>query len=468
MASPPAAPTLVERLREAWDRRATPRRFTGASFEGVTFEDPVDLSGACFRDVSFRGATFKKSVDFRGAEFHGEVRFDCATFEGSAYFADVDFYDRVRFDREHRAREDPLDWPEEVSFKGWADFTGARFHARAGFAGARFEGRAMFKDAEFAGDASFVGARFCEARTFGPFDVAGRLELDRASFEAPVRIQAGARRVMLRRTQFLARTTLELSWAHVVLDDAEFAQPSVLAGPSGISAPIGAGHGRETARPSIRSMRHANVGNLTLADVDLSTCRFAGAHRLDGLRLDGRIPFARKPKRTFTRRRAIVEELDLRERAETKHVTADRVARTYRALRKGREDNKDEPGAADFYYGEMEMRRLDARGFERRILGLYRAVSGYGIRASRALACLVITVVAATLALRAWGFDSDQGLWDSLLFSFESTSSLFRGPTVIEASELNTWGHAFQICLRLLGPLFFGLALLALRGRVKR
>ena len=29
----------------------------------------------------------------------------------------------------------------------------------------------------------------------------------------------------------------------------------------------------------------------------------------------------------------------------------------YRALRKGREDVKDEPGAADFYYGEMEMRR---------------------------------------------------------------------------------------------------------------
>jgi Luciferase-like monooxygenase len=35
------------------------------------------------------------------------------------------------------------------------------------------------------------------------------------------------------------------------------------------------------------------------------------------------------------------------------------IATIYRALRKGREDNKDEPGAADFYYGEMEMRRHD-------------------------------------------------------------------------------------------------------------
>jgi hypothetical protein len=81
---------------------------------------------------------------------------------------------------------------------------------------------------------------------------------------------------------------------------------------------------------------------------------------------------------------------------------------TYRALRKGREDRKDEPGAADFYYGEMEMRRQgpfrhEAKpapgsrratpGGERLILWLYWLVSGYGLRASRALIALVVTVV---------------------------------------------------------------------------
>jgi len=30
----------------------------------------------------------------------------------------------------------------------------------------------------------------------------------------------------------------------------------------------------------------------------------------------------------------------------------------YRSLRESLEDRTDEPGAADFYYGEMEMRRL--------------------------------------------------------------------------------------------------------------
>ena len=38
-----------------------------------------------------------------------------------------------------------------------------------------------------------------------------------------------------------------------------------------------------------------------------------------------------------------------------------RITAIYRALRKGREDSKDEPGAVDFYYGEMEMRRARDR-----------------------------------------------------------------------------------------------------------
>jgi hypothetical protein len=42
-------------------------------------------------------------------------------------------------------------------------------------------------------------------------------------------------------------------------------------------------------------------------------------------------------------------------------VESARLAALYRELRKGREDAKDEPGAADFYYGECEMRRIIAR-----------------------------------------------------------------------------------------------------------
>jgi hypothetical protein len=60
---------------------------------------------------------------------------------------------------------------------------------------------------------------------------------------------------------------------------------------------------------------------------------------------------------------------------------------------KGREDSKDEPGAADFYYGEMEMRRHSTGTPPSRrpivsIIWLYWLVSGYGLRASRALIAL--------------------------------------------------------------------------------
>jgi hypothetical protein len=35
-------------------------------------------------------------------------------------------------------------------------------------------------------------------------------------------------------------------------------------------------------------------------------------------------------------------------------------------------------------------------------------------------------------------------------------------------AAVSGWGEVIQIVLRLAGPLFFGLALLSLRGRVKR
>ena len=155
----------------------------------------------------------------------------------------------------------------------------------------------------------------------------------------------------------------------------------------------------------------------------------------------------------------------------------EQIAAIYRALRKGREDGKDEPGAADFYYGEMEMRRQRPRGQEaerraapageRLVLWLYWLVSGYGLRASRALASLALTVVVFALLFDWWGTRPDQDFGRTLLFSLQSTSSLSRVPET-PGFALTAAGELMQVVLRLLGPLFFGLALFSLRGRVKR
>jgi hypothetical protein len=171
----------------------------------------------------------------------------------------------------------------------------------------------------------------------------------------------------------------------------------------------------------------------------------------------------------------------------------------YRALRKGREDSKDEPGAADFYYGEMEMRRHDrtAPWPERLVLWLYWLVAGYGLRASRALGWLLCVLVVATVLLAAVGFappPSTNPLSTTIIgiapqqhIGFEATPPTMTaarpfpdrlGTAALVALEgavfrtsdqaLTFKGRLIHTTVRFVGPVLLGLALLSIRGRVKR
>jgi hypothetical protein len=189
-------------------------------------------------------------------------------------------------------------------------------------------------------------------------------------------------------------------------------------------------------------------------------------------------------------------------------VTAERIGALYRALRKALEDVKNEPGAADFYYGEMEMRRhANTTIFaERAILWLYWLVSGYGLRALRALAVLVILGVIVTTVLVGWGLaastPSEQMVGvvtttphqpaqiNATLYTSTPTSApglppatqrwtaqrtrvalqvamesiVFRSTT----EPLTTAGVWSTIVARILGPVLLALAVLSIRNRVKR
>jgi uncharacterized protein YjbI with pentapeptide repeats len=464
-----------------------------------------------FDRALFRGATFEQGANLTRAEFENEAHFERTTFKEWVSFRDAIFNCQAVFEHQE-AEEDEGEqlggWQHEVRFGGWADFRRAHFTQGACFGGAIFESRARFGAARFGSmrkqeGGSFEGARFERARTFGPVVVRGRFVLDRVAFEAPVRIEVSACELSCERTQFLARTTLEVRFAHLNLVDAEFAQPSIVAGSPGEQfkrddfeeqredvdgqredvdqrlddselAPLC----EKGDKPRISSLHRANVEQLAVANVDLSGCLFSGAYNLDRLRFGEGVHFDSTERwfRRRTRRFIIDEERQLRgwpengldePRPET--PGPDRIARAYRALRKGREDNKNEPGAADFYYGEMEMRRKDSSGFEKLVLFMYWCVSGYGLRASRALGFLLATILLFALGLAACaGFEPDQGYWRSVLYSAESTSGLFRQPRPPDGVHLTDSGHVFQMGLRLLGALFVGLALLALRGRVKR
>jgi hypothetical protein len=421
------------------------------------------------------------------------------TFGGRASFERARFFSRAEFGGERGA-----------AFGEWAVFAQARFVADAMFGGADFAGRAIFGRARVYGRLTrFDGATFEQARTFGPLRVPGTLVLDRATFLAPVSVEVSADQVSGHRVRFPEGANLRVLHGDIALDEAQFGQPSILAGPpqesqeqltdGGTTGPTSGAR----ATPRMVSVRQADVGNLVLGDVDLGPCLFAGAHNLDGLRIEGAptfrwapagwrrdgswFPWRWSPRQTIAEeqmwrasqhkhsedwdppeRRALQWLNESSSLPDVQQLDAEQIAGIYRALRKGREDSKDAPGAADFYYGEMEMRRKATPRFsmERLVLSLYWLVSGYGLRASRALVALATTIALGAVLLGLFGFDAGKHPDDgTLLFAAETSISLLRAP---DTENLTAVGHIVQIVLRLAGPLFFGLALLSLRGRVKR
>jgi hypothetical protein len=343
---------------------------------------------------------------------------------------------------------------------------------------------------------------------------------------AIVLIEAVADRLSCLAVTFRSNAVLRLRFAEVVLDNSLFAGPATISfaedafrrqtmseGPQPTLFDEGSLADRRHPRPRLLSLRRVDAGQIVVADVDLSACLFHGAHNLDRLRIEGPPPFAWAPRawrvrigrrwflvwRQWTRRQTLAEEhcywqekpqalsesrsrllrptwhppecgapdwVAERTRQPVHQLSADRVAELYRALRKAQEDNKNAPGAADFYYGEMEMRRRSASTSpgEQVILYLYWAASGYGLKSIRALGWLVLALVCGAIVLQFAGFDrSPHSIWTSLLYGAESALSIQN-----DSIKVSAWGRVIRIALRVLGPLFLGLALLSIRNRVKR
>ncbi|MFF8373570.1 MULTISPECIES: hypothetical protein [Streptomyces] len=179
------------------------------------------------------------------------------------------------------------------------------------------------------------------------------------------------------------------------------------------------------------------------------------------------------------------------------------VAALYRQLRKAFEDGKNEPGAADFYYGECEMRRHDhgpngTTKSERRLLWGYWLLSGYGLRASRAFLWLFAAMSLTVLLLMGAGLPSHDpdpattgtlngskislntstpdpalnGRW-SQRWSWtraEKAARVAVNSVVFRSSgqNLTTAGTYVEMASRLLEPTLLTFGVLAIRGRIKR
>ena len=516
-------------------QRAT---LTGADFRGATLAGNLRLDGVTFAryarfeeatfdgNARFDGATFDGNARFDGATFNGNARFDGATFNGNARFGKVTFSGNARFGK---ATFSGYAVFESATFSGYARFDGATFTGDARFddsifaaADARFDGVAfggdsVFDGATFGGNARFSEATFERVRELGRFVVRGHLVFDDCVFSERVSIEVVAIGLSARGTTFGGGVRLRVGYAEIALDDADFVRPSTLSPTtwtpeSDVAVCIlDARHIELQLRPRLITLRGANIALLAVSDVDIRACRFFGAHGLESLRIEASCQWAATPAHWRSRARdTIAEEHQWRSDSTSAALgsslrregadgpanwnTADmqapdwlehrdgpagldprQIAAVYRALRQSREDNKDEAGAGDLYYGEMEMRRhsrrpgkhqrgsAHSRG-DRLLLTIYWVISGYGMRPVRALASLALALIVGAAVLHWYGFHEEINYGRALLFAAESSLSILKAPD----ANLSAGGQVVQLSLRLLGPLFFGLALLAVRARVKR
>ncbi|MCC4320029.1 pentapeptide repeat-containing protein [Streptomyces solisilvae] len=491
-----------------------------ARLEAAVIHGGVQLRNITFEYPTFHLTSFIGEADFCGSIFMNGVSFNSARFERYANFSSSTFRTLTEF--------------ENVVFGESVSFYEASFRCRTSFRNANFEGLLSLTGASFLDNVSFFRASFSQFEGslpgLGPFACAGSIDFREAKFRESVRISAVAPYVDFERASFTGTATIQLRYATVSLSDVSLNQPFALVSePHPFPYLSDDGIYGDDERIRLTSIEGVDATFLSLASIDLSDCKFTGSYHLDLISLEGQCSFSSPPigwiresgqilPLRWTRRSILAEEREWRSRRRypagmRRHgswVTSsgsawssspsspDHLAVTYRMLRKSFEDSKDEPGAADFYYGEMEMRRnsqIISRG-ERWLLHAYWVLSGYGLRASRALGWLTISMIATILLMTAYGIPKESprqeilrekvnGAWKTVIEKtdpenpterrftgkrLEKSLSVTLNSVIFRSSgqDLTTAGTYIEMASRFSEPVLLGLGALAIRSRVKR
>lgn len=401
-------------------------KFDVTNFYGVQFKRQTDFYKAKFKigranfgEAKFGEGRFGKKADFRDSEFEdanfGKARFykggdfGRTIFRGEATFSSVHFWELANFGKAEFHKEANFDVADFAEIP--ANFGEAQFYARANFGEANFGGKAHFRESEFAKGANFDEAKLCKGGDFG-----------RAKFRA--------------QTLFGGTTT--------------FAEGEVYDFRHMIIEPL-----------DLLSIRDANLGKCLFLDTDLRKAELTG------------VSWPKVGGRCY-----VYDEIALLEQGEN-CLPYSRIERLYRELKQNYIDRRDYERAGDFHYGEKEMRRNNPETprILRFFLILYWAISGYGERYVRPLIWAGLLLVGCAFLYLQLGLQPKCEIQQQ--FSLESLSSWItasnfslRVMTLLRAhdvaSPVTPIGKLIVTFQSLLGPLFLGLFVLAIRQRLRR
>jgi Pentapeptide repeats (9 copies)/Pentapeptide repeats (8 copies) len=472
----------------SFDNTKSPRN---ASFNYTRFSGDASFDNTTFAgDASFYGTTFSLGAKFYNTNFNRNAEFD-ATFSGDATFDMVTCSRDASFDRATFAG---VTWFNNTTFSGATSFNYTKFSGDATFSMVTFSGAATFKGATFSGDATFRAtfsgdATFSGAATFNEATFSGDATFNGVTFDKGASFD---------RTQFDGEASSLVDFSGMRLTGKVVLRVRSQVDLTGVDTdfPLTV-TSRDSEQPAVLSLSRVNAANVVLSDVDLSRCVFSGAYNLDQIKMEGRCKFTKAPRkwdrvcwglvpvRRWTRRKVLAEEAawhakngpDRDKKAwEPQDKTGEQVqgappeqlAVLYRQLRKALEDGKDSPGAADFYYGEMDARRhaSDTPLGERWLLHAYWLLSGYALRASRALAFLAATAAISFLLIMTLGLPSKQSIPERA----NQAGQIIVNAVIFRSTSgpLTTKGTWIAIISRIGEPVLLGFALVSARGRVQR
>lgn len=250
-----------------------------------------------------------------------------------------------------------------------------------------------------------------------------------------------------------------------------------------------------STQTEIIDLTNADVNHMSLTNVNLRRCSFYGAHGLSSIELDPSVSLA-TTRFPLGKRRYIADELAWRRSRPRwlslgwqiddtfvgqsappqkkwppkrivvlKPRSALEVATTYRDIRRSFESRSDMSGAADFYYGEMEMRRHWARFAEKEMLTIYKYISGYGLKPLNAFAGWTLAIVTATSLIHSNSLLGEfTPIGESLIFTIRAS---IPGIQTIP-KDLTTSLLAIETALRIWGTFTGAMFVLAIRNRLLR